>query len=78
MGPAGPGIAGGVIAGIVVAVVVLVIALVAVIIVLVILYDRFRYNGELGPPPSRKGSVRLVSYCYISKGWEVRWWVRGV
>ena len=45
----------------VIAIVIVILLVVAIVIVAAILYDRFRYQSELGPPPSRKGSMRLVS-----------------
>ena len=58
---AGGGIDGGAIAGIVIAVIILVLLLIAVIIAGVLLYDRLRYSADIAPPPTRKGSMRLVN-----------------
>ena len=54
------GLSPGAIVGIVVAIVIVVLLIVAIFIVGAFLYDRYKYQSELGPPPSRKGSMRLV------------------
>lgn len=45
-----------------IALVIVVLLVVAIIIIAACVYDRVKYQSELGPPPSRKGSMRLVSW----------------
>lgn len=54
------GLSGGSIAGLVIGLVIALLLLVAIVILAVFLYDRYKYQSEIGPPPSRKGSMRLV------------------
>jgi len=57
----GRGLSGGVIAAIVIVIIIIVLILIAIAVVVCILCERWRYSAEIGPPPSRKGSMRLVS-----------------
>lgn len=41
--------------------------LVAVIIIIALLYDRLRYSSDIVPPPSRKGSMRLVNHNEVNQ-----------
>ena len=54
------GLAAGAVAGVVIAIILFFISLVALVIAIV-LYMRWRVKTEYIPPPSRKGSMRLVS-----------------
>lgn len=58
-----PGLGTGVIAGIVIGVLIILILVTILIIVTVIVCQRSHYTKEYGlpQPPSRKGSVRIVS-----------------
>ena len=44
----------------VIAVIIIIILAVAIVVVVIFLCERWRYTAEIGPPPSRKGSMRLV------------------
>ncbi len=61
----GSGLSGGIIAAIVIVIIIILLILVAIAVVVCILCERWRYSAELGPPPSRKGSMRLVSGCGV-------------
>ena len=60
------GLSGGGIAGIVIALIFILILVLAIVIVLVMLYERSKLIKEIGlpQPPSRKGSMRIVS-CMV-------------
>ena len=69
------GLSGGAIAGIIIAVIAVILALLGVIIASIILYGRCNYRSDIGPPPSRKGSMRLVSW---SRGRQWGWGQMGI
>jgi len=53
-------LSGSEIAAIVVAIIVIIALAAAIFVVVFFLWGRLRYTAEIGPPPSRKGSMRLV------------------
>ena len=55
------GLSGGAIAGIVIGIVVFVILLVGAVVLIFVLWGRRHLEEKIGPPPSRQGSMRLVS-----------------
>ena len=59
--PLPTGLSGGAIAGLVIGILFFLILLVVTTIVIFIVWGRMHLEEKLGPPPSRQGSMRLVS-----------------